>query len=174
MSFKTLKIGSLEIPVRAAIDADQTYTQLGGETILRTISGAGIRQETWKRTRTTINGNGWLPAALAAIDTTVSMDVACIAPQALVADVNRQATIPAARRSDAGHLPWAFALMPDGALANTTLTIVGNVATAAAVSGSTGYLIHYFPLLHCWVNRPSQSFSLARAMHTWELIAEEV
>ena len=80
MSFKTLKIGTLEIPVRSAIDADQSYTEIGGETVLRTISGAGIRQETWKRIRTTINGSGWLPAGLAAIDTTVSVDVACIAP----------------------------------------------------------------------------------------------
>lgn len=174
MSFKTLKIGSLEIPVRSAIDADQSYTAIGGETVLRTISGAGIRQETWKRIRTTINGGGWLPAGLAAIDTTVSVDVACIAPQARVADVNRQATLPAARRSDAGHTPWAFALLPDGGLANTTLGIAGNVATAGAVAGATGYLIHYFPLLHCWINRPTQSFSVAAGSHTWEIIAEEV
>ena len=174
MSFKTLKIGTLEIPVRAAIDADQTYTAIGGETVLRTLSGAGIRQETWKRTRTTINGNGWLPSALSAIDTTVSMDVACIAPQARVADVNRQATLPAARRSDAGHTPWAVALLPDGGLANTTLGIVGNVATAGAVAGATGYLINYFPLLHCWINRPTQAFSVSAGTHTWEIIAEEV
>ena len=37
-----LKIGALAIPNRAALDLDQTYETLGGETILRTVSGAAF------------------------------------------------------------------------------------------------------------------------------------
>ena len=39
---KTLKIGSIEIPARSSLDLEQTYEPLGGETFLRTLSGAGI------------------------------------------------------------------------------------------------------------------------------------
>ena len=53
-----LKIGSLAVPNRAALDLDQTYETIGGETLLRTVSGAGIKQETWRRLRTTISGGG--------------------------------------------------------------------------------------------------------------------
>ncbi len=58
---KTLKIGSIEIPARSSLDLEQTYEPLGGETILRTLSGAGIKQATWQKTRTVISGGGWIP-----------------------------------------------------------------------------------------------------------------
>ena len=170
----TLKFGTIDIPLRSALEIDQSYESIGGETTLRTIDGTGIKQETWKKLRTVISGGGWIPPGIAALDTAASISVACIAPQGIVADAGRQATLPAARRSDAGHTPWALALLPDGGLANTTLGIAGNVATAGAVAGATGYLINYVPLLHCWVNRPTQSFSVAAGSHTWEIIAEEV
>jgi hypothetical protein len=175
VSFRILKIGNLSIPVRSAIDAEQTYSAIGGETILRTISGAGIRQETWKRIRTTISGGGWVPPGLDAIDTTSPLFIACIAPRAVVADANLQAVLPAARRSDAGHEPWAFALMPNGELSASALVASGaNAFTAAAVSRAVGYLVNYYPLLQCWVNRPTQSFAVSGANYSWELIAEEV
>ena len=62
---KTLKIGSIEIPARSSLDLEQTYEPLGGETILRTLSGAGIKQATWQKTRTVISGGGWIPPGLA-------------------------------------------------------------------------------------------------------------
>jgi len=170
----TLKLGNLEIPVRSALDIDQSYESIGGETTLRTIDGTGIKQETWRKLRTTISGGGWIPPGLAALDTAASIAVACIAPQGIVADAGRQATLPAARRADAGHTPWAIALMPDGGQQATAIGIVGNVATADAVSGAVGYLVQYFPLVTCWINRPTQSFSRGGGAYRWEIIAEEV
>jgi len=170
-----LKLGTLEIPLRAALDIDQTYEFIGGETTLRTISGDGIKQETWKKTRTTISGGGWIPPLLQSLDTTAAMLVACVAPQALLMDVGRQATLPAARRSDAGHTPWAVALLPDGGTRAASPVINGNVATAGQVIGDTiGYIVSYYPLLTCWVNRPVQSFSRGGASYRWEIVAEEV
>lgn len=175
MSFRILKIGNLSIPVRSAIDAEQTYSAIGGETILRTISGAGIRQETWKRIRTTISGGGWVPPGLDAIDTTSPLFIACIATSS-----SWQDSLPICIRhdsagSDAGHEPWAFALMPNGELAASALVASGaNAFTAAAVSRAVGYLVNYYPLLQCWVNRPTQSFAVSGANYSWELIAEEV
>ncbi len=169
-----LKIGSLAIANRAALDLDQTYETIGGETLLRTVSGAAIRQETWRRLRTTLSGGGWLPAGLETINTSTTQTVACIVPRALIADASRQATLPAGRRADAGHLPFALALMAFGDAVNTPVTMAGNVATADAVSGAIGYQILYFPLLTCWVQRPTESGSRGDASYRWELVAEEV
>lgn len=169
-----LKIGTLEIPTRAALDLEQTYEYIGGETTLRTVNGSGIKQQTWKKTRTTISGGGWLPPGIAALDTAAILAVACIVPRAIGADASRQATLPAARRSDAGHTPWAVAILPGDGIVATSLTFAGDVGTAGLVAGALGYLIHYYPLLSCLVNRPAESGSRAEASYRWEIVAEEV
>ena len=64
----TLIIGTLSIPTVAALDIDQAYEPLGGESIFRTVSGAGLKQSTWQRTRIVTSGRGWLPAGLDTLD----------------------------------------------------------------------------------------------------------
>lgn len=169
-----LKIGALAIPTRAGLDLEQTYEPMGGYAVLRTIDGTGIPQRTWRRTRTVISGGGWLPPGLESIDTAAQQVVGCIVPRALIADASRQATLPTARRSDAGHTPWAVALLPSGGLASTPLTLVGNVGTADAFAGAIGYHIEYFPQLTCWIHPPTESGSRSDATYRWELVAEEV
>lgn len=75
-----LKIGAIEIPNRAALDLEQTYEPMGGETTLRTVDGTGIKQSTWRKTRTTLTGGGWIPPGLSTLDTTAQLVIACIAP----------------------------------------------------------------------------------------------
>lgn len=170
----SLKIGALEIPNRAAMDLDQTYEPIGGESILRTMAGTGIKQITWAKLRTIIKGGGWSPPGLQGIDTTLQQTVACIVPRSLVANASRQATLPAARRSDGGAEPWAWAIRPDGSIVNTGMSLAGNLATADAVTGAIGYQILYYPLLTCWISRPSESGVRGDASYSWELTCEEV
>jgi len=170
----SLKIGSLEIPDRSALDLDQTYEPLGGESILRTMSGVGIKQVTWSRLRTTISGSGWSPPGLEGIDTTTQQAVACLIPRALIADAGRQATLPTARRGDEGAEPWAWAIRPDGSVVNTGVSISGDLATADAVTGAIGYQILYYPLLTCWISRPTESGVRGDATYRWEITCEEV
>ena len=169
-----LKIGSIEISRLAGLDLEQTYEIIGGETILRTINGTGIKQSTWSKLRTTISGGGWLPPGLATLDATTQQTVACFVPRAIPCDVNRQATLPAARRSDTGYTPWAVALMPDGSAQETAVSIQSNVATATAVNGALGYQVNYLPSFTAWVSRPSESGNRGDATYRWEIIAEEV
>ncbi len=171
---KTLKIGSIEIPARSSLDLEQTYEPLGGETILRTLSGAGIKQATWQKTRTVISGGGWIPPGLAHLDYTTQQTFACIVPRALIANGARQATLPAARRGDAGFEPWGWAMMVDGSVIASELTVVSHVATVAAVADAIGYQVLYYPLITCWISRPNESGSRGEATYRWELIAEEV
>jgi hypothetical protein len=169
-----LIIGSVSIPNRAALDLTQTYEPIGGDTLLRTLSGLGIKQVTWKKTRTTITSSGWIPPGLATIDPASQINIACIVPRAIACDASRQATLPAERRADAGHTPWAFALMADGGIVSTPVSIVGNVATATSVANAIGYQVLYLPLLTCWVNRPVESGARADATYQWTLTAEEI
>ncbi len=169
----TLQIGAIIIPMRAGLDLEQSYEPIGGYTVQRTLNGTGIPQRTWRRTRITISGGGWLPAGLETIDTTVSQAVACIVPRAMVADASRQATLPASRRADSGHTPWAFAILPSGDVVNTPVDLAGNLATADAVAGAVAYHIQYFPLITCWIHPPVESGSRGDASYRWELVAEE-
>lgn len=171
----TLKVGTLEIPLLAALEIEQTYTPLGGETILRTLGGAAIKQETWRRTRITTSGSGWLPAGLDTLSTATQVALACIVPRTVPAVfATRQATLPAARRSDAGHLPWGIALLADGSQVATPATLAGNVATLTAVPNAVSYQAMYLPLITCVILRPTDSGNRSDASYRWELVAEEV
>lgn len=171
---KTILIGSVEIPIRSALDCETSYEWLGGETILRTIGGAGIKQETWRRLRVTISGSGWIPPGLEGIDTSTQQVVACIVPVAATCDGSRQATLPTTRRADSGYTPWALALLPDASAVETPVSFAGDVGTADAVAGAIGYQILYFPKITAWVSRPGSSGDHAQAAYRWELICEQV
>ena len=171
---KLLKIGSIEIPQYAALDLDQTFEPIGGETVLRTMSGLGIKQATWRKLRTTISGGGWSPAGLAAIDYAQQQTIACIAPLSVNANASREATLPVGRRADTGYLPFGFAYLSDGSRVSTPVVVISNVATLDAVTGAVGYQAFYYPLLTCWAHRPIESISRGDASYRWELSAEEV
>lgn len=169
-----LKYGTLEIPLLAALDIEQTYPPIGGEALLRTVSGAGIKQMTWRKTRIVTTGSGWLPAGLDTLDTSATIAIACVVPRAVPAVfVTRQATLPAARRADAGHLPWGVAVMPDNSVIVTPAAMAGNVATLDAVANAVSYKALYLPLITCWALRPTDSGTPGDASYRWEITAEE-
>ena len=170
-----LKIGALEIPTLAALDIEQSYEPLGGEAIFRTVNGTGLKQSTWQKTRITTSGSGWLPAGLETIDTTAQLTLACIVPRAVpAAFATRQATLPAARRTDAGHTPWGIATLADGSPVLTAATLAGNVATLDAVEGAVAYQALYLPQFAVWAGRPTSSGTRSDASYRWELVCEEV
>lgn len=171
----TLKIGALSIPLLAALEIDQSYETLGGEFIFRTVNGTGLPQTTWKRTRITTSGSGWLPAGLDTLVTTSQLVLSCIVPRSVPAALaTRQCTLPAGRRSDAGHLPWGVAIMSDGSPVSTTASLTGNVATLAAVAGAVAYQAMYLPQFTVWASRPTDSGQRSSASYSWQLICEEV
>jgi hypothetical protein len=171
----TLQIGSLVIQTLAALDIEQSYEPLGGESILRAAAGNAIKQSTWKKTRITTSGRGWLPAGLESIDTTAQLVLSCVTPRMTPADFStRQATLTAKRRSDAGHTPWGIALMSDGSAVDSDVVIVGDVATVAAVAGAVAYQVLYLPKFTVYANRPTDSGTRSSADYQWQLVCEEV
>ena len=169
---KALIIGGVSIPDLAALELQQTYEPIGGEMTLRTIGGSAIKQITWQKWRTTITGGGWLPFGLSSLDYSAQMAVACIVPRGVVCS-GLSATLPAARRSDTGYVPWGVALMADQTTQITAATMAGNVATLDAVAGAIGYHAMYYPLLQCYVSRPKEQGVRETASYGWSIVAEE-
>lgn len=114
------------------------------------------------------------PPGLDAIDYTQQQTIACIVPRSVNADINREAILPAARRADTGYLPFGWAFMPDGQRQETAAVMIGNTATLDAVTNAIGYQAAYYPLITCWLQRPTESATRSDASYRWELIAEEV
>lgn len=147
----TLEIGSVVIPTETLLTFDQQYRDLKGERFRRTADGSGIVRKTWDgKIASQINGQGWVPSAFENIAPGVSYTVKCAIPRA-VSDVSSTVTIPANRRTDAGHVPVGFALVGDS-LVETPITNISainakttNDATLTPVGGASGYRVHYLP-----------------------------
>lgn len=169
----SLQIGAVSLDPIEALDLEQTYEYLGGETIQRAMAGGGLKQMTWSKLRVQTSGQGWLPPGLADLDTSQQMTLRCIVPRAIPC-AGLVATLPAARRGDAGYLPYGIATLASGQAVKTPAALVGNVATLAAVAGAVSYRALYYPELTVWAMRPSHSGSRSEATHRWELICEEV
>lgn len=170
-----LLIGTLSIPLLSTLDIDQQYQALGTETILRAGTGRGIKQMTYHKLRIVTSGSGWLPIGLNSIDYTAQHTLGCVIPRAIPADLStRQATIPAARRTDTGYIPFGTAILSGDVAASTPVTMATNVATCTAVSGAVAYRVNYYPAPTVFLMRPDESGSHADASYRWELVAEEV
>lgn len=172
MSFE---IGSLAIPLVAGFDLQQSYEHIGGESIIRAMSGRAIKQATYGRLRVITSGSGWMPAGLQTIDRSAQHVVKCIKPRTVPAVfATRQATLPAGRRTDAGYTPWGYAILSDGSAVDSSVSLAGNVATVAAVSGAVAYAVSYIPQLTAYAMPPTESGDMAGATYRWEIVLEEI
>lgn len=170
-----MELGNVAIQTVSGLTIDQQYEQFGGETILRMISGRGVKQQTYNKLRVTTRGTGWAPSGLESLDYSTQMVLKCIVPRSIPAVLaTRQATLPAGRRSDDKYLPFAHAFLSDGSRVLAAVTLVGHVATCAAVAGAIAYRVMYYPQLTVWALKPSESGSVADASYQWELVAEEI
>lgn len=86
MASPTLILGGCVIPVRSRLELQQSYEPLGGSSRRRMASGAAFSMIRWQRWRTTIQGAGWLPAALLCVDFTMPYEIHCVQPVSLCAN----------------------------------------------------------------------------------------
>lgn len=168
---KVFQIGTVVIPVGAAMAISQRIEVIGGRSRLRFATGAGLQQVAWEKLRITISGSGWCPIGLGAIDYASPMTLKCGRPRSITGASNI-ITLPAARRTDAGYLPYAWAHTPEGPV-NTTVGIAGNVATCMPVSGAVAYSVMYYPELSVLCDPPTEEIDDSGRVVSWELTAEE-
>lgn len=171
MKAPMLKIGGVEIALQS-FPVNQSYEPIEGAALLRMLNGAGVKQAHWRKLATSISGDGWAPAALAGIDWTQSVEIACAAPRS-VHSAAAVATLPSARRSDLTVNVYARAVV-DGELVETPVAVVTNTATATAVTGATSYQFWYYPKLSFFSSGPRENLDLAGAAYSWQIDAEEV
>lgn len=171
MSFE---LGDLVIKPIAGISVQQEYQDIGPENLMRTVSGRAIKQMTYQRMRVITSGMGWIPDGLQTLDRSQSMIVKCIKPRFVPAVLaTRQATLPAARRSDTGHIPWGYAFFADKSVVKASISLLGDVVTVDAVSGAVAYGVGYFPQIVAYVMAPREHGDLGSASYSWEIVAEE-
>ncbi|PWG61776.1 hypothetical protein [Sediminicurvatus halobius] len=167
----SLVIGGIELPLYAGLELSQTYSVIGGRSDFRLADGAAIRQRHWQRLRTEISGSGWMPPGLVALDYDQPVTILCITQRSLVT-TGLTVTLPAARRTDAGYTPLAWA-WTGGGYEPAALAISGDEATITAVTGAEHYRVDYWPALQCICNEPQESGDVRDFSYQWTLTAEE-
>lgn len=170
-SGKAFELGGLVVPITAALSLDQAISSVGGRSALRFANGSSLRQQVWQKLRVSLNGQGWVPLGLDALDFEATMTFKAGVPHALRSN-GAVVTLPSARREDSGYAPFARAHLPDGEVA-APVSLVGNVATCDAVAGAISYTVSYYPQLTVWADPPEQQFNRASASASWTIILEQ-
>lgn len=169
-----LIIAGVAVPLEG-FPVSQEYARLDeGRTVHTLLNGAALIQTHFDKLTTRISGEGWAPSGLDGVDWSSPVEISCIKPRC-VQSLTASATLPAARRSDLSPLPSVFALaVVSGELVQTTVSVVGNVATAAAVAGASAYRFCYYPKLNFAVPQGvTESLDLSGAAYAWSLEGRE-
>jgi hypothetical protein len=143
------------------LNFNQDYETIGGSSVVRFMSGAGLKQQNWQRLRTTISGSGGYPFGFSTLDYSKLITIKCGVPRAIVNTTNTF-TLPVNRRLDVNYEPY-------------TLKMVEGFWVPELFPGiATAYKLVYFPQLVCLMEPPKESFSWEGSPPTtWSITAEE-
>lgn len=165
------QLDTVTVATMAGLTFSQEYSPLGGSQLLRTLNGAGFKQQNWQKTKITTRGSGWIPAGLQELDYSVSMTMKCSAPRQQQG-VSNVFTLPSARRSDTGYEPFGFGLVGDEWISTVT-NVVTDTATLTVVTGATEYRVLWYPELTVFAEPPTDTGNLGDGNYEWTLEAEE-
>lgn len=165
MSFQ---MGNVVVPLRAGLELEHQYSQIGGRATFRTLNGAAVVHRQWGKLKVQIAGRGWQPAGLQFLDPDVPHVLRCTVPRCITAQ-----GVPAfpdgfdAYRTDAGYEPFYQALLPGG-------DVVDLGAAWASTPGALAYSLWYYPELTVRIEPPEDSGSIHSATDGWSLTCEEI
>lgn len=169
------ELGGIAIPYEAHLDISQTYDVLQASTWppIRMMDGAAKLQTAWgNKLKTTINGNGWMPAAWDGLDYTQPMLLKCAGGRVIGSQSNA-ISIPSARRSETFYAPHGYAIV-GGKKVESPVNMAGDTATVTVVASATGYGVIYYPELTVYAKASQTDINLATAEFGWQIEAEEV
>jgi hypothetical protein len=170
---RTFILGGLSLPFESHLDLSQDYEEELASRITRHCDGSARKQTCWRgKLKTRISGQGWIPPGFDLLDFESSMEMSCIALRAITSASN-VITIPDARRSDRGFAPFAYATV-DGGKRDTTMTLSGNVATVATVTGAAFYTVCWYPKITVFATLPNQRHDAINDRYSWDFEAREV
>lgn len=166
-------LGGVSVPWNAAMNLQQDLRPIGGASIRRMMNGRGVKQSHWNKLQILLSAEGMSPAGLSQLDFTGSLLFKSGVPRAIRSDSNI-ITLPAARRTDTGFLPFGKAYFPRGASIATALSIVSNTATLTVVSGAISYSVFYYPEINVVGDPPNEEFEESSGDFSWSLTLEEI
>lgn len=174
MSCPTLEIDNIIVPTQSLLTFSQNYTDLRGENFERVASGDGVLRTLWSgKIETQINGEGWAPSAFDNLEIGKPYTLRCAMIRAAT-DADETVPLPAARRTDAGHLPIGFALVGQLLVETPILNISGSdLATLQTVAGAVGYRVHYYPELVVAVTVNTNNYQNDGTFQ-WSIVAQEL
>lgn len=167
-----LMLGGLEVPLYSRLDWSQSYGPIGGNVVLRMASGAGVKLTHWRKWATAVSAGGNIPPGLDGLDYDNPLEMRCAKPMTM-GGTGLVYTLPAARRSDTGFTPLAFARVGRQWVPAEVNTVV-NTATITAVTGAELYQVRWWPQLTVLCEPPSVDHDVHGGQVRWSLDAEEV
>lgn len=135
-------------------------------------SGRAIKQTHFSKLRTSLSGQGWVPAGLDGLDYSSPLLLKCAAPRC-ISSQNHQIAIPAVRRNDRGFEPKGYALI-EGELIETAVLFQANIANLRIVPEADIYQVHYYPELMVFAEPSQVQGNMAGAEFSWALTCEEL
>lgn len=166
------QLGGISIPIQAGLEFSQTYEAIGGNVLHRMQSGRAIKQTHYKKLRTSLSGQGWVPTGLDGLEYSESMILKCAAPRSISSE-SYQIVIPSYRRNDPGFEPKGYALVK-GHLIETTLVMQEDIAILNPVGYALSYQVHYYPQILVFAEPPQVQSNITGAEFSWSITCEEV
>ena len=165
-------LGGITVHLVAASEFTQGYQRVGGgRARSRRQNGTLKTSQHWTKIATELSGSGNVPFGLSDLDYSQNMTLSCGGPRSITS-ISNIIAIPAARRSDAGHTPFGFAIFDSYAVA-TPVSMAANTATLTPVAGALSYTVSYFPELIVAVEEPAESLNRSSGVWSWSISAEE-
>lgn len=166
------ELGGVTIPLIAGLEFSQTYENIGGSVLQRMQSGRAIKQTHYSKLRTSLSGQGWVPAGLDGLAYSEPMILKCAAPRSISSE-NSEIAIPSCRRTDQGFEPKGYALVR-GHLIETGLIMKEEIAILDPVRYALAYQVHYYPEILVFTESLQVQSNITGAEFSWSLICEEV
>lgn len=171
---RQLIVGGISVPVWAMVDISQRYEDIEAKARRRFLGGGGWQRTTYSgKIRTVITGSGIIPFGLSGIDYDSSFVLSCVAHRSIIS-ASSDIEIPAARRTDAGSLPYGRALVGDKWIETGYDSIVSNTVALTPVSGASLYQVIWFPKITVHADSPVEDKPSHGPVYGWSIVAEEV
>jgi len=164
------ELNGLVPPVEAMINFQQTYEQLGGSTLKRKVSGAGLSLNNAlnSKIKTTLRAEGYSVLGWSHLLLGTSYVLKCAKPQE-VQSASNVITIPAARRTDTGYTPVGIAIVGSRRVFSPATLGSPNEYTVTTVAGATAYQVAYYPEITVVITEFKREGKFG-----WSLTAEEI
>jgi hypothetical protein len=174
VSFPDLIIGGIRVPRASHLSISQDYEEIGAAELLRLGNGDGLIQSAdWGKWKTSISCSGWASSGLNGIDwkNPAGVEIHCVKPMALIKPSN-VIVIPGEFRTDQPVLGYA---QIGSKLLTTEVSLVGNTATLAVVSGAIAYKVEWLPVLTCFCPGGVRTgYNTQGNEYSWSLEGEEL